>query len=126
MFDREPGPKPLVYLASPYSNPSYDVRVARYARICFIAGQLIKEGHHIFCPIAMSHPIQEFAGTCGSWEFWEEYDTAILLRCDELWVVTMPGWDESVGVQAEIKIAWDHGIKVRYIDANTYERSNHL
>jgi hypothetical protein len=33
-----------------------------------------------------------------------------------VFVLTLPGWKESVGVQAEIRLATDVGIPVFYID----------
>ena len=107
------------YLASPYSSHCKMVKQQRFERICEIAGLLMKQGHHLFVPIAMSHPIQEFGGTLGTWEYWEKFDTEFVLGASELWVVTMPNWDQSVGVLAEIKIAESAGIPIKYVNPDT-------
>lgn len=52
-------------------------------------------------------------------EFWRQYDKAIISRCSELWVLTLPGWSESVGVAAEIEIANRLSIPVRYVEEST-------
>jgi hypothetical protein len=49
------------------------------------------------------------------WSFWEQYDRKFLERCDEVVVLMLDGWEESVGVQAEIRIAGELGKPVRYL-----------
>ena len=39
------------------------------------------------------------------WDYWEAYDKRLLAMCDQLYVLTLDGWYESVGVTAEIKPA---------------------
>jgi hypothetical protein len=58
----------------------------------------------VFSPIVHSHPLTAF-GLPTDWAFWERCDRQYLQRCDELVVSTLDGWQESVGVQAEIKLA---------------------
>ncbi|MBX3452499.1 MAG: DUF1937 family protein [Planctomycetaceae bacterium] len=38
-----------------------------------------------------------------------------MARCDEVVVLTLDGWRESAGVQAEIRIAGELGKPVRYL-----------
>ncbi len=45
-------------------------------------------------------------------------DRALLERCDQLVVLMLDGWRESVGVQAEILIASELGIPTRYWEPN--------
>jgi hypothetical protein len=51
------------------------------------------------------------------WEFWMDFCIALLSKCDRMVVAKIPGWEESKGVQAEIRYAQDHGIPVEYIKA---------
>jgi hypothetical protein len=37
--------------------------------------------------------------------FWQRCNVEHLQRCDELVFLTLDGWQESVGLQAEIRIA---------------------
>lgn len=105
----------LAYLASPYSHESSRVRQSRYEAVCRVAGRLMREGHLIFSPIAHSHAIAEMCELPGDWEFWQDHDRAILSACEKLIVLQLPGWDLSVGVKAEIKIAEELGIPVEYM-----------
>ena len=53
----------------------------------------------------------------GDWEFWKRVDTDFLERCDQLVVLCLPGWDKSVGVEAEVSIArgLDNIISISYM-----------
>lgn len=52
----------------------------------------------------------------GDWTYWERFDTAFIRACSKLVVAKMDGWKESVGVQAEIKIAESLGLPVEYLE----------
>lgn len=105
----------LIYLASPYSHSDPEIRRQRFETVCFAAANFMRDGHHIFSPIAHTHPIALHGELPKGWEFWQEYDRKIIAVCGELWVLRMDGWDKSVGVQAEIKIAEELGIPVKYV-----------
>jgi len=38
-------------------------------------------------------------------EFWQTHNRAILAKAAQLWVLTLPGYKTSTGVQAEIEFA---------------------
>lgn len=110
----------LYYLASPYTHEDPFIKEARFNIICNVAARLMRVyNFHLFVPIAMSHPIQLIGGCAGSWAYWEEYDKLILARCDELLVVTMDGWESSIGVIAEIAYAKQNNLPVRYVNPDT-------
>lgn len=108
--------RPLVYLACPYSHPVRVVRVARFEVASRVAGRLMSEGLMVFSPISHTHPIAECCDLPGDWEYWEAYDRAFLSVSHALYVVTIPGWEKSTGVQAEIRIADEMGIPIYYIN----------
>lgn len=107
--------KKLIYLASPYSSPDSHIRGLRYVRACKAAAVLMGQDHIVFSPIAHTHGIAMYGGIHTGWDFWEKYDRAILECCKELWVLDIPGWTESKGILAEIKIARELGIPVRLV-----------
>lgn len=106
----------LIYLASPYSHPSVTVREDRFERVCRAAGELMRLGYMVFSPIAHSHAIGKLCDLPKDWAFWERQDTAILARCTSMIVLMLDGWEQSVGIQAEVEfaqrrlmpIAWVH------------------
>jgi len=105
----------MIYLASPYSDPDPGIEQHRFDAVCQAAAALMQRGMLVFSPIAHSHPIARF-GLPKDWAFWHRYDRAFLAQCDELWVLMLPGWNRSVGVRAEMRIAMEMGKPVRLVD----------
>ncbi len=106
----------MIYLASPYSHPDPDVREQRFLAACRAAASLMRDGEFVYAPICHSHPIAQF-GLPWDWDYWEATNRAHLTRCTELFVLTIDGWIDSVGVQAEIRIAAELDMPITYIDA---------
>ncbi len=105
----------MIYLASPYSHPDPVIREERYRAACRTAAALLREGRSVFSPIAHSHPLTEY-GLPADWTFWKHCDRELLERCDEVLVLLLDGWKDSVGVREEIRIAREMGKPVRYLD----------
>ena len=106
----------LIYLASPYSHRDATVRQQRFETVCRITSRLIQEGHLIFSPIAHSHPIAVAGGLPLSFDFWLSFDRRMLRLCDELWIAKIDGWEESIGIQHEIRLAETMGMPVKFIE----------
>lgn len=107
----------LVYLASPYSHPEAHIREFRFDAACKATVALIRQGHNVFSPIVHSHPLVAH-GMGGAWSDWIKIDHDWISRCDEVVVLCLEGWTESVGVRAEIEYAKSIGKPVRYEAAN--------
>ncbi len=112
----------MIYLASPYSHPDPTVRERRFREACRAAAQFMRTGQAVFSPIAHGHCICTY-GLPTDWRFWEPFDRHQLARCDEVVVLTLDGWRESVGVQSEIRIAAEYGIPVRYVAPDNDEKT---
>lgn len=93
----------LTYLACPYSHKNCSVRGARFTIVNRKAAELMRAGAMVFSPISHTHPIVEH-GLPKGWNFWSTYDRIYLEMCKAMVVLTLDGWIESKGVQAEIKI----------------------
>jgi nucleoside 2-deoxyribosyltransferase len=104
----------MIYLASPYSHPDRDERERRFTAACYATVLLIQAGHVVFSPIVHGHPLVRH-GLPTDWPFWERIDRDHLERCDEVVVLMLDGWKESIGVAAEIRIAEELGKPVRYL-----------
>lgn len=115
----------LIYLASPYSHPSAKVRGERAKDITRVAGRLThKYGHAMFLPITQSHAMKKHCPELGtSFKAWERIDLYMVEKADELWVVTLDGWEESIGVVAEIAHAKSLNKPIRYIHPKTLKKS---
>lgn len=106
----------LIYLATPYSHPDPAIMHERFETVNRVAARLMRAGLHIFSPISHTHPIAVAGDLPRGFDFWEQYDRAILSACCRVMVLRLAGWQESKGVAAEIVIAGELGIPVYYID----------
>ena len=106
----------MIYLASPYTHFDLIVREARFDAACLATAEMVRAGHAVFSPIVHGHPLVRF-GLPFDWDYWERFDREYLRRCDEMVVLMLDGWRESRGVQAEIDLAIDMDLPIRYLDA---------
>src|SRR5688572_30741405 len=103
----------MIYLASPYSHSDPTIREQRFHAACAATAALMREGHVVFSPVCHSHPLTA-RGLPGDWAFWQAQDLAHLERCDDLLVLMLDGWEQSAGVQAELRQAGVLGKPVWY------------
>lgn len=108
----------MIYLASPYAHPDPIVREQRFRAACRATSALLRIGKTVYSPIVHGHPLVEY-GVPTEWPFWEHNDRELLQRCEEVVVLTLDGWQASIGVAAEIALARDLGRPVRFLAADT-------
>ena len=95
-----------IYLAAPYSDPSADVRAARFTAVTVAAGELMRQGAVVYSPLTMGHVIAEAVDLPGDWTFWQASCLSYLEDwATALYVLRLPGWDSSLGVAAELEAA---------------------
>lgn len=104
-----------IYLGCPYSHSDWKQRELRFHLVSRAAGRLMLQGHVVYSPISHSHPV--CCVTPGlrpkGWEdFWREQDFWFLARAERLTILALPGWERSVGLQAEIAYAEARGIEI--------------
>lgn len=109
--------KPLKYLAGPFSNPDQKIMDERKVLHAKLAVLLKNRGESIYAPIPETTCLTELGGLSGtSWKDWREHDLNLLQRCDELYVMLIQGWRESLGVRGEVKFAIQNNIPIRFIN----------
>src|SRR5258708_2253201 len=95
----------IIYLACPYTHPDHTVREQRFKLATDAAAELIRQGHIVYSPITMTHPIDvvmaESTKTLGS-DYWVQFDEAFMAVCAEMVVLQIEGWNQSRGIQREI------------------------
>ncbi len=121
MAKNRPKKTKLAYLAGPYSHDSGAIRHKRFIDLTNAAAYLFKQGYFVFSPISSSHPMKEIGGLEGDWKYWAGFDTFMINLCDEMIIVELNGWRESVGVNAEIEIAKKLGKPIRYMDQYSFK-----
>jgi hypothetical protein len=106
----------MVYLAAPYSSPDPECVENRIRAFCSKDSELSGGGIITVSPLFKHLLFINGSKLPSDWAYWERYSYVLLSRCDYLVVLKLPGWEESVGVQGEIKYALDNGINIVYID----------
>ncbi|MGH8627114.1 MAG: DUF1937 family protein [Gammaproteobacteria bacterium] len=96
----------LIFLASPYRDPSPALRQWRYQAVVeFCAKYLLSDvtRRPLYSPIVHSHPIALVAPGLLERDtaFWMHANGAMLHAATELWVLGLPGWEKSEGIAAE-------------------------
>ena len=111
----------MIYLATPYSKYHRGQDEA-FIAAANIAGRLIARGLDVFSPIVHGHPLAVY-GDVPQFDtaLWERVNRPYLEWCDELYVATMPGWQESAGVAHEIKYFADNGLPISNVDPVTLQ-----
>lgn len=110
----------MEYLAIPYSDDSEDVMAFRAEVSDFIFSELSKEGRVIYAPISSCHHIAIKHGLPRVYKFWEKMCEVFIGASDRVILICLPGWEISVGVAAELKLAKELGLGIEYLDPAPY------
>jgi len=107
----------MIYIAAPYSHEDDFVQAYREGVATKYAAKLMAQGKMVFSPLTHCRPLALLENLPHNWEFWKEYNLHFLRSCTELHVITLDGWKESKGVNAEIEAAKELGLVIKYIEA---------
>lgn len=103
-------------MASPYSHPDPAVRERRYQAACRQAAEILRLGIPVFSPVVYRHALLEY-GLPHDWAFWRrKMERKYRALCDQVWVLMLDGWRESVDVQTKIVWALKGRKRVLYVD----------
>lgn len=108
----------MLYLASPYTHEEEAVRIERFRTACLVAARLIREGKHVFSPIAHSHPIAEHGLPIDA-DYWMKWNLEMMGTCCGMIVLRLEGWEASRGVEMELAKAREWGMPVEFLDPPT-------
>lgn len=105
----------VAYLACPYTHKDPRVQQKRFRLVSLTSRALLQQGIHVYSPITHNVPINNL-GFNGDWLKWSAFDHEMLSRCDKLIVLKLDGWEESKGVQAEIKKAQELNLPIEWME----------
>lgn len=108
----------MIYLASPYSSPLPLVVEERYGKTLAFTLQLMAQGYAIFSPIAYVHPFAKAGKMPTDAAFWQQFNMQFLRKSEAMFVLRLPGWDQSKGVQVEMRTAKLLHIPIVHFDQN--------
>ncbi len=92
----------MLYLASPYSHSSQAIQQHRYQKACRATAKLMAAGIPVFSPLCNSVPAVELGGLETDHDGFLAVDIPILQRCDEVLIIGLAGWEQSLGVKKEM------------------------
>lgn len=100
------------YLAGPYSaNPEKNYEI--HARVL---AQLLSMGRHSYSPIVQCHHLAVQHDMPRDFNFWRNYNMAMLGPASKLTVICSDGWLASEGLAAERQMADRLGLEVEYLN----------
>lgn len=105
----------MIYFASPYSHPNKEIVRRRFVAAVQATAAMLRQNIMVFSPIAYSHVLAEVGQLGGDWSVWSKMDTEFIRMCGSVLVLTLSGWDKSVGIAAEVRYAKCLDIPVKYI-----------
>lgn len=108
----------MIYLASPYTHKDQLIMKTRFLLAEQVTARLLHRRSWVYSPIVHCHELALRYHLPTDFAYWRDYNFAMLRRCDTLYVLFIPGWEESLGVTEEIKFAQTAGIPVYAIDEN--------
>lgn len=106
----------MIYLAAPYSSDSQELVKDRMYCVNLAFANLSYKGKIVFSVLSMTHTAATKHGLPGDAVYWTKVNFQFLKNCSELYVLCLPGWAQSKGVQREIKWAKQFHIPITYID----------
>lgn len=111
----------MIYLASPYSSPDPAIVEQRFAFTMKCLAELIgKRGLFVWSPIVHCHEMAVRYKLPKDAAYWQRFSIDFIRRCDGMYVLKLPGWKESIGVQEEIKFANSLFIPTTYLILEDY------
>ena len=125
----ENSPGGMIYIAGPYSNDgptdrlrnaSADKRIARFNAVTELARFLIEQNQIVYSPLTMTHPIDIRMKHDPGSAFWVKFDEAFMAHCGRVFVLKLPGWEQSSGVDREIAFFKEKGIEPEWVEPNEY------
>jgi len=112
---------PLVYLATPYSKSPAGLYDA-FTIAAKITGRLLRDGIKVYSPIAHGHPISIHANIDPyDHDIWMPFDEAMMDAAAAIVVVKLTWWDESKGIDHEIRYFKRAQKPVWFLDPETFE-----
>lgn len=95
----------MIYLAQPYSDPSLEVMNDRFEAALAAVAHLVRKHQVVYSPVVHFHSVAAYHDLPRSFEFWETINRHMMRRADEFYVLRLPGWQQSIGLTAELAYA---------------------
>lgn len=101
----------IIYLACPYSGTDTEKRHRVHMANASTA-LLFRSGLTVISPLTHNAHLEMDHGLPAEWLFWKPHCLKMLQASDSLVILTLPGWDHSIGVHEEYMFALDWSLPV--------------
>lgn len=89
----------------------------RFLKVSQLANYMMSEGSLVYSPITFGHTLATFEALPTDFAFWKNHCLSFLKHwAEELHILTLSGWDCSIGVLAEIQEAKSLGLPIVYVE----------
>lgn len=105
----------MIYLAAPYTHHDDVVCDIRARMVTYAAAVLTECGLHVYSPLTHGHQLAANAELPTEYWYWQSQCEYHVNACERVAVLMLDGWDESIGVQAEVDIAQRMGKPVSFL-----------
>ncbi len=113
--------KSYIYLASPYTAYNEGggmdevLMEERWQEVFDCYTNLIAAGLIVYCPIVATHEVDKLLGRRKA-SFWYEFDKPFIQYASMLFILKLPGWENSEGVTREIETCRKRNIPVVFLE----------
>ena len=109
----------MIYIAVPYTKLDECQRevVIAYARR-YASYRCIEMKECVYCGPLMFHEAHKMFNLPHDYRAWAHQNNEMLRRSERFDLLAFRGWDASAGVQDELKMARDLGIRVNFVSVN--------
>lgn len=108
----------FVYVASPYTSEIPQLARLRMELARQATCKLISEGIFAFSPVVHGHFLEAYESQ--PYNVWVEHGLTMLRKAQCVQVLTIPGWEISRGVKAEMDQAIHDSIPIHYLSYTKY------
>lgn len=95
----------MIFISSPFSSPFPATQQERYERVMEFTSIMLSSGYQVFSPIVYCVPMAARFKLPGDADYWAKFNIEFLRNCEAMFLLQLPGWDQSKGIQLELRIA---------------------
>lgn len=94
-----------IYLGSPYTHHDPKVRQKRYTEAAKAVVHLMNLDYTVYSPVVHFHYLAMEFNLPKNYAFWKRTNGDMLRISKALYVLQLDGWEDSIGLTEEIRIA---------------------